>query len=77
MEKLLQQIRDNLRFSNWCCFPGNSIIYQYNKDGRLDATMYCREGIEQFAIYKVYDDWGNIIEDRHIKIIHDNGTDNL
>jgi hypothetical protein len=77
MEKLLQQIRDNQRFENWCCFPNNSIKYIY-KENRLDSIIYYRGDIAQFAIYKMYNENGNLIEDRHITIIYEkDGTDNI
>lgn len=75
MEKLLQQIRDNLRLSNWACFPENSIEYLYNLEGNLYLTTYKRNGTAQFHIEKFYDEWGNLIEERYKA--HIDGTDNL
>ena len=77
MEKLLQQIRDNQRFQNWCCFPGNSIEYVYNpnESGEVSLITYKRDGKIQFQIEKIYDDWGFVIEERYKTTV--DGTDNI
>lgn len=77
MEKLLQQIRDNLRLSNWTCFPGNSITYHYSTEfgDLVYLTEYKREGKTLFSIEKEFNEWGNVIEEKYVTT--SDGTDNL
>jgi len=76
MEKLLTQIRDNLRYTNWAAFPDNSLQYLYNTEGKLELTHYIRNRKIQFSIEYIYDEWGNMIEQRN-KRYDDNGTNNV
>lgn len=76
MEKLLGQIRDNLRLTHWATFPGNALRYAYNVEGKLEYTHYIRDNKIQFSIEYAYDEWGNMIEQRN-KRYDDNGTHNV
>ena len=43
LRTLLEQLRDNTRFDNWVCFPGNTIEYVYDEDGvTLLEERLCR-----------------------------------
>lgn len=76
MEKLLQQIRDNQRFENWCCFPDNSIQYSYNNEtGAIEKIIYLRKDIPEFFIEHLYYK-DKLVVKRFVKVHHD-GTDNL
>ena len=72
----MQQIRDNLRLSNWASFPGNSIQYSYTSDfGEISLITYLRDSKPQFSIEKTYNEWGKLIEEKYKS--HTDGTDNL
>jgi hypothetical protein len=77
MEKLLQQIRDNQRFENWCCFPDNAIQYYYDpKTDMLVTRTYLRKGEPLFNIRYIYSEVGDLIQEQHEKIYTD-GADNV
>lgn len=78
MEKLLQQVRDNLRLSNWALFPGNSIKYIYDNTISMNPieVVYLRNGGIQFSVEKIYDEITEALIEEKYKS-HTDGTDNL
>ena len=78
MEKLLQQVRDNLRLSNWALFPGNSIKYVHDNTISMlpIEVIYLRNGVVQFSVEKIYDELTEALVEERYKP-HTDGTDNL
>lgn len=75
MENILTQIRDNLRFANWTCFPANSIEYIYDqKTEQLITKVYKRKGEPVFSTKYIYEG-DKLVHELRTDI--DNGADNL
>lgn len=87
MEKLLQQIRDNLRFANWCFFPGNcvDILYHDYSDGTSSQIfIYKRKDkdgtwISEIVIQKFFDEKNRLVREEYHQFpkLKEDGTNNI